>query len=54
MRAIKPKIVIKKAIPILNPLLNYKPVSQETLKAVKKSQEKAATIKKLIIKNIKH
>ena len=53
MRAIKPKIVIKKAIPILNPLLDYKPVSQETLKAVKKSQEKAAYNKKTYNKEYK-
>ena len=31
---------------VLNPLLNYKPVSKETLKATKKSQEKATYNKK--------
>ena len=46
MRAIKPKIVIKKAIPILNPLLNNKPVSKEVLEDVKRSQEKIAYNKK--------
>ena len=54
MRAIKPKIVIKKAIPILNPLLNNKPVSKEVLESTKISQEKVATIKKLIVKNIEN
>ena len=46
MRAIKPKIVIKKAKPILNPLLNNKPVSKEVLESTKISQEKAAYNKK--------
>ena len=46
MRAIKPKIVIKKAIPILNPLLNNKPVSKEVLESTKINQEKVAYNKK--------
>ena len=46
MRAIKPKIVIKKAKPIFNPLLNNKPVSKEVLESTKISQEKAAYNKK--------
>jgi hypothetical protein len=39
--------------PILNPLLNNKPVSKETLKATKKSQEKATYNKKTYNKEYK-
>jgi len=46
MRAIKPKIVPKKAKPILNPLLNNKPVSKEVLESTKINQEKVAYNKK--------
>ena len=38
---------------VLNPLLNYKPVSKETLKATKKSQEKATYNKKTYNKEYK-
>ncbi len=40
--------------PVLNPLLNNKPVSKKVLESTKKSQEKPLTIKRLIIKNIKN
>jgi len=46
MRAIKPKIVPKKAKPLLNPLLNNKPVSKKVLESTKKNQEEASYNKK--------